>query len=475
MAQNGYNGNGSMEVVFQNGNGHKPGKFTQQPVTIDIPPADPQAEQSTLGSILIDPDQILFIREIVKPNDFYDLGNGYIYQAILDLADSNSRLDLLILSDELERTNKLDKIGLGEGVSYLTSLMNATPTGLHGPYYAEIVKRCSVNRQLISGSQEIVQFAYKNTLDPDEALEKASKIVLDISTGNVVDKPKPAAVFVSELYDTIERRAADEEKALTTSLKALDFQLAGGLWPRKLYVLGGRPGMAKTSLAIQIAKENAKQKKNILFVSIEMGGSELVGRMISAEAGIDGSLIEAGQIPDGSYSKFLHHLNVIRGLDTLFIDDRTHSIEGIKSRSIIKAATGLDLIIVDSLQKITTSARYATRASEIGTFSGTLARLTKELKIPVLLISTLNRGCEARPDKRPMMHDLKESGDIEHDADVVMFGYRDEIYNEDTEYPNLAEILVRKHRGGKVGKVKTFFQKELTKFSDIALEQHQLN
>ena len=460
-----FNGNGQKIIAYVD-----PSSTYQDQNIDNAMPINLDAEQAVLGSILIDPEILIFIQEILSSADFSCERFANIYQTMVNIRKAGKALDLLVLVDEIEKLGKLEFIG---GANILTGLMNFTPSSLHGVHYANVVKRCSVNRILIDSSAKIAELAFKNDLEPDEALGAASTIIREITCSNVIDKPEPVSTFASELFDAVERKMAGSEVPLTTSLKSLDSQLAGGLWPSKLYVIGGRPGMAKTSLALQMALFNAKQGKNILFFSLEMPGQEVVTRLVSSEAKIDGTLIQSGKLGE-NMKDFLYYLNQVRALETLYIDAKTHDIQGICSRSTIQAATGLDLIIIDYAQLIRTSKEYDTRSSEVGSFSRDLKRLSKELEIPVVLISSLNRGCEARSDKRPMLLDLRESGDIEYDSDIVIFMYRDVLYNENTDFPNITEILTRKQRGGKTGTIKAFFQEKFTRFSDVSVSHTTL-
>lgn len=425
------------------------------------------AEQAILGSILIDQDALLFVREIIKPDDFYIERHRWIYDIILDLDARDVPCDILTITDELERRGQLDKVG---NMPYLTELMHVTPTSIHATHYAQMVKRTSVLRQLKDAAGKVARIAHSDEADPEEALQKASDAILQVSLGNMVNRPQPVKHYASKVYDEIQAMVdGSRDTGLRTGLNDLDRRLKG-LKGGKLYLVAARPGMGKSSLALQMAMEAAKRKSaTVLYFSLEMPGEELTGRIISGESGINGERLLNGDIRENEWEAFHAALRRTESLP-IFIDDKTNTVEGIKARSVLQSAKGLDLVVIDYIQLVDAGGRHENRNSEVGSVSKALKNLARNLNIPVVAIASLNRQCESRHDKRPMLSDLRESGNLEYDADIVIFLYRDEIYNSETEYPGVAEVIIGKHRGGKLGAIPAFFKKETTQFADLAIK-----
>lgn len=430
-----------------------------------------EAEESVIGSLLIDPDAILFVQEIIGAADFYIRRLGWIYQAVLDLHRRNVPADMVTLADELNRRRQLDEIG---GVAYLTDLTTRTPTSIHAAYYAGIVKRASTMRRLEKAAGQIAVIAHTDSIESDEAVQQASKVVLDVATGALTSKPKSVGHYAGVVYDDVEKAQKGIETGIPTGLTDLTRMLRG-LRGGKLYLMAGRPGMGKSSLALQSAVANAKEGKTVLYFSREMPGEELTGRVISAETGIDSDRLAVGQLKNDEWGRFYGAIEAVESWP-LLIDDRTSTIEGIKARSVVQASQGLDLIIVDYIQRIKGMGvgRNATRDEDIGSISEELKNLAIDLRVPVVAISSLSRKVESRHDKRPMLSDLRESGSLEYDADTVIFLYRDEIYNPDTEWPGVAELIIGKNRGGPVGVMSAFFRKHLTQFVDLEVRTEKL-
>lgn len=431
---------------------------------MDIDLHSREAEEAVVGALLVDPDAVLFVQEIVTGGDFHTCHLGWVYQVVLDLHNRKVPADIVTVSDELQRRGKLDDAG---GPAFLTGLINATPSGIHAAHYAKIVKRFSVQRQLAQAAGEVAKIAHDSELDSEDALQAASGAVMAVTTKNLVAKPMPVSHFAGRLYDEIERLRQNPDIAgLPTGLNDLD-RTIGGLKPGKLYLVAGRPAMGKSSLGLQMAISAIKKRNaSVLYFSCEMPGEELTARIISAESGIDGKRLQHAEINDNEWGAFNKALMEVDRWN-LLIDDRTRTADGIKARSIVQAATGLDLIVVDYIQRVQGNAKYNNRDSEVGQVSDALKGLATDLHVPVVAISSLNRKCEERHDKRPILADLRDSGNLEYDADVVIFIYRDEVYNQDTEWPNIAELNVSKHRGGDIGAVSVFFRKHLTQFIDL--------
>lgn len=434
-----------------------------------LQPHNVEAEEAVLGSLLIDPDAILQVSTFLQPADFYLDRNSWIYEAICALHERRQPPDLVTLSDELERRKQLDEIG---GPAYLTSLINATPTSIHAEYYGHIVERTAVLRRLIEAAGKIAQLAYQDTEDVDEVVDRAEEIIFGVSERRVDRDLRPIRQVLDRYYDRIEYlyQHQGEIIGIPTGLADLD-KLLGGLQRSDMIVMAGRPGMGKTSLALSMALQAARQwKKRVALFSLEMSDEQLVQRLVSAETGIDSQRLRLGNIRADEWPTFYQAIRLLS--ETSFFIDDTPAISALDLRSKsrrLHAEHGLDLIIVDYLQLMRGSSqgRNENRQQEISFISRSIKSLARELNVPILALSQLSRQVESRHDKRPMLSDLRESGSIEQDADVVLFIYRDEVYNPDTEFPNIAELIVSKHRSGPTGIFSVYFKKHLAQFVDL--------
>ncbi len=444
--------------------------------TIDkLQPHNIEAEESVLGSLLIDPDAVLRISTFLQSPDFFVERHNWIYEAILDLHEQRKPADLVTLSDELERRNQLEEIG---GAAFLTGLMNVTPTSIHVEFYARIVERTAVLRRLIGAAGEIAQLAYQDTEDVEEVVDRAEEIIFGISERRVDNDLRSIRHVLDQYYNRIEYlfEHQGEIVGIPTGLADLD-KLLGGLQRSDMVVMAGRPGMGKTSLALSIALQSARRwQKRVALFSLEMSDEQLVQRLVSAETGIDSQRLRLGNIKDDEWSTF-HQAIRLLSETFIFIDD-TPAISVMELRTKARrlhAEHGLDLLIVDYLQLMRGGTRNENRQQEISLISRSIKSLARELNIPILALSQLSRQVESRHDKRPLLSDLRESGSIEQDADVVLFIYRDDVYNPDTEFPNIAEIIVGKHRSGPTGIFSVYFKKHLAQFVDLEVRTQPLD
>ncbi len=438
-----------------------------------LPPQNIEAEQSVLGSLLLDRDAIIQVASFLRAEDFYREAHGLIYQAIMDLHERREPADFVTLCDELERQEQLEQVG---GRAYLTSLVNAVPTAIHVEHYAYIVERTATLRRLIQAAGRIVDLAYEEAEEVGEVLDRAEQIIFGVSERRITRDLVPIKQLLGEYYDRIEdlTKQSDELTGIATGFSKLD-KLLGGLQFSDLIVVAGRPGMGKTSLALSIA-HNAARYKNVGIFSLEMAGEQVVQRLISAETGIDSQRLRLGRINEDEWPTFIQATGRLSERN-IFIDD-TPAISPLEMRTKARrlhAEQGLDLLIVDYLQLMHGGQRVENRVQEISLISRSLKALARELDVPVLAVSQLSRAVESRHDKRPILSDLRESGSIEQDADVVMFIYRDEVYNENTEFRNIADIIVAKHRNGPTGFVSLFFKKELAQFYEMELVTEDLD
>lgn len=435
-----------------------------------LPPQNVEAEQSVLGSLLIDPDAIIRIASFLRAGDFYREAHQRIYAAIRALHERREPADFITVVDELERRERLEAVG---GSAYLTSLINRVPTSIHVEHYAHIVERASLMRQLISAAGEIAALAYEERDDVDQVLDAAEQILFDVSQRRIRKSLVPIREIIRDYYDRIEFLVEhrDESLGVPTGFGDLD-RLLGGLQPSDLIIIAARPGIGKTSLAVSIAA-NAAVKHNsvIAFFTLEMAGSQLVQRMISSRTGIDAQRLRLGHIEDMEWEQFANASGALSKTN-IFIDDTpSPSPTEIRTKARRLAAEyDLDLVIVDYLQLMQGGrGRMENRVQEISYISRSLKGLARDLNVPVIALSQLSRAVESRNDKRPILSDLRDSGSIEQDADVVMFIYREEMYDENTERINIADILVAKHRNGPTDTISLRFDPSLTQFADLDL------
>jgi len=435
-----------------------------------LQPHSVEAEQAVLGSLGLDPGLIVKIATVLNPADFYIEKNGWIYSAIHDLWNEGIPADTVTLNDKLEQRGQLAQIEPG----YFGDLVNRTPTSFHIGYYAKIVRRMSELRQLGDAAGEIARLSYQDTEDTGEVMGRAEEILFKVTSQDVTNGPRPLRVGIEKHYDRVDylQNHKGQQIGIPTGLYDLD-KLLGGLQRSDMIVMAGRTRMGKTSLALNIALNAAKNyQRRVAVFSLEMSEEQLAQRMISAETGIDSMRLRNGDIKEDEWPVYLQATNMLAALP-IFIDD-TPAISAYDLRSRarrLQAEHGLDLLIVDYMQLMRGDKKSQNREQEIAGISRTIKAIARELNIPVLALSQLSRRLESRNDKRPMLSDLRESGAIEQDADVVLFIYRDEIYNPDTEFPNIAEIIVSKHRSGPSGVMSAYFKKHLTQFVDLTIEQ----
>jgi len=436
-----------------------------------LPPQNIEAEQSVLGSLLVDPDAIIAVASFLRPEDFHREAHQEIYVAMLALHNRREPIDFVTLCDELERQGQFESVG---GAAYLTSLVNMVPTSIHVEHYAHIVERTAILRRLIDAAGEIAGLAYQEAGEIDEIIDQAEAALFKVSQRRITQSLVPIRQVVDEYYDRIEylHEHQGEMVGMPTGFIDLD-KLLNGLQKSDLIVLAGRPGMGKTSFALALARYAAlKQGAVVALFTLEMSDNQLVQRLISSETGIDSQRLQVGTVQDAEWEVFVRAASVLSE-SAIYIDDTpspTAMEIRTKSRRLADGP-GLDLIIVDYLQLMQGNRRSENRVQEISYISRALKSLARELDVPVVALSQLSRAVESRQDKHPILSDLRESGAIEQDADVVIFLYRDEMYNPDTELQNIAEVVVAKHRNGPTGKLSLRFRKELVRFENLALAE----
>lgn len=433
-----------------------------------LPPHNLEAEQSVVGSLLLDRDAIIRVAAMLKADDFYHGANGIIYEAILDLYNRREPTDLITLTDELSRKGRLDAAG---GIAYLTSLLSSVPTAVHVEYYGKIVERTATLRRLIEAGARIVSVGYREDLTVEDALDTAEKAILDVSQRRTTRDFEKIADVIERFFDQLEflQQNRGSIVGVPTDYSDLD-RLTGGLQKSDLIIIGARPSVGKTAFALGMAYGAAVQHgRTVGIFSLEMSAEQLVQRLLSMETGVDSHRLRLGMLNDDDWQRVGRAFGRLAEAP-IFIDDSAGmSISEVRSKARrLQAEHGLDLVIIDYLQ-LMSGRRSENRVQEISEISRGLKGLARELNVPVVALSQLSRGVEARADHRPMLSDLRESGSIEQDADIVMFIYREEVYDQSTEKKGIAEIIVAKHRNGPVGSVNLRFFDKTARYADVEL------
>jgi len=433
-------------------------------------PQNVEAEEAVIGSLLIDPEALFKVTTFLKPDDFYIQKNGWIYEAILALHERREPTDFVTICDELERREQLEAVG---GAAYITHLINAVPSAIHVETYGHIVEQAAIRRRLIDAASDIAQMAYKEDESVDYTVDKAEQTLFGVSQRRITRDLTPINTVIHDYFDRIEYLYDHQGEPLgvPTGYKDVD-RLLGGFQRSDFIIIAARPSVGKTSLCLSMARNAARFGKRVAIFSLEMSSEQIVQRIISAETGIGTQRLRLGQLEDNEWPIFVEATGKLADLP-IYIDD-TPSISVLQLRTKARrlaADHGLDMIFIDYLQLMTGDVRSENRVQEVSYISRSLKAIARELDLPVVSASQLSRAVEQRSDKHPILADLRESGSLEQDADVVMFIYRDELYNPDTEFPNIAEIIVAKHRNGPTGTVQLFFRKRLAQFLDA--ETHQ--
>jgi len=434
-----------------------------------LPPQHIEAEQSILGGILIENDAINKVLEILAPEDFYRESHRKIYHALINLTTRDEPADLITLTNELRKIDQLDSVG---GASYLTSLIDSVPTAANIEYYAKIVKEKSILRQLIQTSTEIITQSYEDRADVESFLDEAERSIFQISENRVKPSYYPIRDIVKQSFKTIERLY--EKKELVTGVpsgfKELD-RMTAGFQSADLIIVAGRPSMGKTAFCLNVAQYAAIEKRiPVAVFSLEMSKEQLVIRMLCSEARVEGTRLRTGFLNESDWPRLTLAAGNLSDA-AIFIDD-TAALSVLELRAKarrLKADQGLGMVIIDYLQLMRGRTRAESRQQEISEISRSLKAVAKELNIPVIAVSQLSRRTEERTGMRPQLSDLRESGAIEQDADVILFLYRDEVYNRAEDNPNRgkAELIIGKQRNGPTGKIDLAFLDKFTTFKDL--------
>jgi replicative DNA helicase len=439
-----------------------------------IVPHSREAEEAVIGAVLINPEAYYDVAQFLQADDFYIHRHRWAWEAFTRLHEKRSPVDFLTVAEELDNMGQLTEIG---GPAYLTALINNVPTSLHAEAYGHIVEETAIRRRMLSSANEIAKLAYNQDLGVNTALDGAEKSVFSISERRLTRDLQPIQHVLSEYYDRIDQLAGRDEDTYGVPTGFIDLdRLLGGLQPSDLLIIAGRPGMGKTGFLLSAAKNAAQTfKKHVAIFSLEMSNEQLVQRLIAQETAIDSQRLRTGKLSEDEWPLFTHAIEVLS--DThIFLDD-TPAITPLQLRTKCRRLHmeyGLDLILVDYLQLMTGDTRVENRVQEVSYISRNLKVLARELNVPVLAAAQLSRAVEQRTDKRPVLSDLRESGSLEQDSDVVMFIYRADQYEQDTLKQNIAEIMVAKHRNGPVGSVELVFRTNLAKFENAATRQVDL-
>lgn len=442
----------------------------------NIPPQNTEAESSLLGAILIDSDAIVKVADIVRPQDFYDERHAHIYEAALKLYEKHSPIDVLTLSDQLKNTGMLDIIG---GAGYLTELTNFVPTAAHADRYAEIISQKSMRRRLIKASKAITDMGHDESKSLQELIEDAETKLFEVSERQVTQDISSLESILSSSFDRLDELHKDKGKlrGIPTGYKDLDNILAG-LQPSDLFVLAARPSMGKTAFVLNLAHNVATRSElPVLFFSLEMSKEQLVDRLLSAEAGVNAWNLRTGNLSDSDFEKIGQAMGTLSEAPIYFDDSATMTVSDMRTKARREAHQHpLGLIVVDYLQLMSGGSKFGSegnRVQEISEISRGLKAIARELKVPVVALSQLSRSVENRHPQIPQLADLRESGSIEQDADVVAFIYREEYYNPDTENKNITKILIKKHRNGPTGDVELYFDREKQRYRSLDTKQGQ--
>ena len=432
-----------------------------------VPPQNIDAEKSLLGAILIDEEVLIDVAEIVRPIDFYDKRHATIYGAIIRLFEKHSPVDLLTLTDELSKKNELDGVG---GASYLSELTNYVPTAAHAKSYAEIVSQAAVRRRLIKASSDISELAFNEDLTVPELLGQSEAELFGVSDASLKNDLTSIEDILDQSFERIDDlfRNKGQLRGIRTGYRDLD-NITAGLQRSNLIILAARPAMGKTTLVTNLAYNVATiEKKPVLFFSLEMSKEQLIDRMLADAAGVDSWNIQTGNLSEEDFSKLSDAMGEMAEAP-IYIDD-TPGITALELRTKARrlAHDGeLGLIVIDYLQLLEPTTKTGNRVQEVSEISRSLKLIARELNVPVIALSQLSRQVESREDKRPQLADLRESGSIEQDADIVMFIYREAYYNPETERENITDLIIAKHRQGAVGTIELYFHPERLRFMSL--------
>jgi len=449
-------------------------KLKKQNIDGRLPPQNIEAEQSVLGALMLDKDAIIKVADVLKPNDFYRGSHNNIYQVMIDLFDKNEPIDLLSLTNRLEEKKQLEDIG---GTSYLTSLVNSVPTAAHVAHYAKIIKNKKVLRDLIDSSYKITELSYQEPEDIESLVDEAEQKIFSVSQQSIGQRFTPVKESLEEAFERIDKlhRGDNILRGVSTGFTDLDNHLAG-LQKSDLIILAARPSLGKTTLALDFARQVAiRDKLPVAIFSIEMSKEQVIDRLICSQAEVDLWRMRTGRLsgegPDNDFQRIQQAMDELSNAP-IFIDD-TPSPTVMQMRTMarrLQAEHNLGLVVIDYLQMIQPRNSFESSVQQVTEISRSLKALARELNLPVLALSQLSRAVESRSPSIPKLSDLRESGSLEQDSDVVLLIYREDKDRSTTERKNIADIIIAKHRNGPIGKIELFFNESQVSFK--SLEKH---
>ncbi len=445
-----------------------------EPMMDRIPPHNQEAEQSVIGAIFLEPQALITAAEILQSEDFYRVAHQKIFQTMNRLSDQGKPIDVVTVTEELASKKELEDVG---GLSYLTEIANSVPTAANIAHYARIVEEKALLRRLIRVATNIVEDGFTREDEVEALLSEAEKKMMEVSNRKNAGDFRHIKDVLVQTYDNIEllHSRKGDITGVPTGFRDLD-RITAGFQRNDLIIVAARPSVGKTAFALNVAQNVAtKTEENVAIFSLEMGAEQLVMRMLCAEGNIDAQVLRTGALTAEDWRKLTMAMGSLSNAG-IFIDDTPGiRINEIRSKCRrLKQEYGLGMILIDYLQLIVGSGNgKENRQQEVSEISRSLKSLARELQVPVIALSQLSRGVEQRQDKRPMMSDLRESGSIEQDADIVSFLYREDYYDKETENQNMIEIIIAKQRNGPTGTVTLAFVKEFNKFVNIDWSQHQ--
>jgi len=444
-------------------------------MSIKLPPQNLEAERSVLGALLIDNDVVFKISDILKSEDFYKNEHKIIYEAMMDLSQNHQPIDVLTLTDLLEKRKKLKEVG---GASYVSEVVNSTATSANVVAYAQIIRDRSVLRNLISSGSKIVELGFREERDTTELLDEAERMLFQVTQGFLKETFVPIKDVLAGTFERIDELNKNKGKmrGVPTGYRELDSVLAG-LQNSDLVVLAARPSMGKTSFAISIAINAAvNHKVPVGFFSIEQSRDQIVDRMLVSVAGIDSWRLRTGNLSESDFPKIGNSMGILSEAPIYIDDAPLLNVMEMRAKSRrLQMEKGLGLIVIDYMQLMegsVQSKKEGSRVQEMSEISRGIKAIARELNVPVMALSQLSRAVEMRHPKIPQLADLRDSGSIEQDADVVMFIYREDYYNPETDRKNIADIFVKKHRNGPTGQTELYFVPEQMKFQDIEKKEY---
>jgi replicative DNA helicase len=437
-------------------------------------PHNREAEEAVVGAVLINPEVYYDLAQFLQPEDFYIVRHRWIWEAFKRLHDRRIPLDFLTVTQELENAGQLGEIG---GPAYITTLINQVPTSMHAEAYGHMVESASIRRRMLTAANQVATLAYDEGEVIENVMQEAEKSIFNVSERRLRQDVKPIKDVLNDVYDIVSERSSRDDAFFGVPTGFIDLnKILGGYQPSDLVIIAGRPGQGKSAFLLSSALHaGLEHKKNVAIFSLEMSNEQVAQRLIAQQTGIDSHRLVRGKLEDDDFGLFTHSIEVL-GDTHIFLDD-TPALTPLALRTKCRRLHmefGLDLVILDYIQLMGGDTRTENRVQEVSYISRNLKVLARELKVPVLAAAQLSRAVEQRSDKKPVLSDLRESGSLEQDADVVMFIYRPDQYEKDTAKQNVAEIIVSKHRNGPTGSFELIFMSQLAKFVDATTKHIDL-